>query len=71
MGAQGYYYTGGVISDLKRFNELVTNLQVLSNVQVKDLSDRHDIRLTNLDAYQYQQAGMYKLFKPSELLFYK
>jgi hypothetical protein len=56
MGAQGYYHTGGVISDLKRFNELVTNLQVLSNIQVKDLSDRHDIRLMNRNAYQYQRT---------------
>ncbi|EGR0205789.1 hypothetical protein FMH16_04205 [Vibrio vulnificus] len=54
IAAQGYYRSGGVISDLKRFNELANNFKSLSNVQVKDVSSCQDIRMINWDAYQYQ-----------------
>lgn len=54
MAAQGYYRSGGVISDLKRFNELANNFKSLSNVQVKDVSSCQDIRMINWDVYQYQ-----------------
>ncbi len=54
MAAQGYYRSGGVISDLKRFNELANNFKSLGNVQVKDVSSCQDIRMINWDVYQYQ-----------------
>ncbi|WP_274021491.1 hypothetical protein [Vibrio parahaemolyticus] len=49
-----YQRVGGVISDLKRFNELVNSFRFLSNVEVKDLSDSHDIRLNDRNIYHSQ-----------------
>ncbi|HHY0447009.1 TPA: hypothetical protein ACVU4T_003959 [Vibrio parahaemolyticus] len=49
-----YQRVGGVISDLKRFNELVHSFSFLSNVEVKDLSDSHDIRLNDRNIYHSQ-----------------
>ena len=54
MAAQGYYRSGGVISDLKRFNELASSYKSFDNVLVKDVSSSQDIRMSNWDIYQYQ-----------------
>lgn len=54
LAAQGYYSLGGVISDLKRFNELASSYKSFDNVLVKDVSSSQDIRMSNWDIYQYQ-----------------
>ncbi|TOE84763.1 hypothetical protein CGJ34_08445 [Vibrio parahaemolyticus] len=52
--SQCYNHVGGVISDLKRLNDLVHRFRFLSNVEVKDLSDSYDVRLNNRDIYHSQ-----------------